>query len=70
MWIEQSKLSPANLRALDVYGSLAKRVVVDFHLEPLVFDALSLHLTSDDARLLVELLDVIHAEKNPPAKHG
>jgi len=44
---------------------LARRVVVDFRLEGLVFDGLRLRLTADETRRLVEQLDLIHAERCP-----
>ena len=62
---EQGKLSRLNRQALDVYDLLAKRIVLDFGLEPLVFDALNLSLTTDEARLLVEQLECIHRERCP-----
>jgi hypothetical protein len=62
---ERSKLSAGNLRALQTYQLLARRVVVDFRLEGLVFDGLRLRLTADETRRLVEQLDLIHAERCP-----
>lgn len=70
--IEREKLSDANLSALDVYDLLARRIVVDFQLAPLVFETLRLRLTQTDARALVESLDLIYDIRCPVkrATHG
>lgn len=58
-------ISPANRRALEVFALLARRIVQDFDLAPLVFDAIRLRLTPEDAVLLVESLDLIYAHRCP-----
>lgn len=55
----------SNLTALDAFHLLARRVVMDFQLAPLVFDALRLRMTQEDAVLLVEQLDLIYSAKCP-----
>lgn len=59
----RASLSGSNLQALGVYGLLARRVVTDFRLEPLVFDSVQLRLTAEQAWLLVEQLDLIHSAR-------
>lgn len=63
-------MSASNVRALDAFDLLAKRVVMDFQLAPLVFDALRLQMAKDDAVLFVEQLDLIYSAKCPVKKNG
>lgn len=62
---ERQKLSEANLQALDAFELLARRIVVDFQLAPLVFEALRLQMTATDARVFVESLDLIYDIRCP-----
>ena len=64
----REQLSEANIRALTTFQLLARRVVMDFQLAPLVFDALRLRLTPEDAVLLVESLDLIYDHRCPLQK--
>jgi hypothetical protein len=68
----REQLSSSNVRALETFALLARRIVMDFQLTPLVFDALRLRLTPDEAVLLVEQLDLIYAHRCPVSKasHG
>jgi len=69
--IERNKLSEGNLRALDLYQLLARRVVVDFHLAPLAFDIIDGRMTQVDARALFDQLHLIHETRcPPPPTHG
>jgi hypothetical protein len=72
VWEERAKLSEGNLKALEVFDLLARRIVQDFQLAPLVFDACALRLTRDEARLLVESLDLIYDIRCPvkTSTHG
>lgn len=73
VWTARAALSPANLQALEAYDLLARRIVLDFALAPLVFEALRLRLSTEGARLLVESLDLIHEIRCPlkrPGAHG
>jgi hypothetical protein len=63
-------LTEGNHRALDLYGMLARRVVVDFHLEPLAFELLGLRLTQDEAKSLFDQLHLIHEARCPLPTHG
>ena len=64
----REQLSEANTRALNTFALLVRRVVLEFHLAPLVFDALRLRLTPEDAVLLVEQLDLIYTHRYPVEK--
>lgn len=70
--LAREQLSDSNVRALEAFHLLARRVVMDFQLAPLVFDALRFRLSSQDAVLLVEQLDLIYAHRCPVErpKHG
>lgn len=68
--IARLTLTEGNWRAMDVYDLLARRVVVDFHLEPLAFELLGLRLTRDEARSLFEQLHLIHEMRCPVKTHG
>lgn len=68
VYTRREALSAANREALDTFGLMARRVVVDFQLAPLVFDALSLQLSRARARLLVESLDLIYSIRCPPPR--
>lgn len=61
----REQLSTSNLGAFEVFDLLARRVVVDFQLSPLVFDAVRLRLTKENAVLLIEQLDLIYEAKCP-----
>jgi hypothetical protein len=63
--LAREQLSPANVRALEAFTLLARRVVMDFNLAPLVFEALRFRLSPTDAVLLVESLDLIYAHRCP-----
>lgn len=67
---QREALSPANLQALRVYDLMARRVVVDFSLEQLVFEALRLEMRAADVELLIDQLSLIHNERNPIQAHG
>lgn len=59
-------------RSLAAFDLLGRRVVMDFHLSPLVFEALGLRLTRADIRGLVEALDLIYDIRYPVKRetHG
>jgi hypothetical protein len=63
-------LSPGNLQALDAFDLLARRVVYDFQLSPLVFEALKLKMRPDEVRPFVEALDLIYEHRCPVKRHG
>lgn len=68
---KRESLSEANRVALETFGLLARRIVVDFQLAPLVFEALTIKVSRERARLLVESLDLIYSIRCPPPKaHG
>jgi len=50
---------------LNAYELLARRIVVDFQLAPLVFDVLRIQMAHSDARLFVELLDLTYDVRCP-----
>jgi hypothetical protein len=45
-------------------------VVLDFRLERLVFEILGLRMTTEEAALLIELLDMIYASRVPVTLPG
>lgn len=51
-----------------MFNLLARRIVKDLHLTPLVFDALALQMTTAEVVLLVESLDLIYFHRCPPPK--
>ncbi len=65
VWQRRDALSRANLLALETFDRLNSRSVVDFGLQPLVFDAMRLRLTQDEALLLLDSLDVIYDVRCP-----
>jgi hypothetical protein len=60
--LQREALSEHDIATLDAYQLLRLPVVADLRLAPLVFDALDLRLTRAEARLLLEKLNVIHAD--------
>ena len=66
----QASLSRRHLRALEVYACLARRVIVDFHLEPMVFDVLQLQMTHEEALTLLDDLDLIHTFRTQESTRG
>lgn len=53
-----------------MYRTLARRVVVDLKLTPLVFDGLQLTLTTAEVLALMDRLSLIHDALNPPPHHA
>lgn len=68
----REQLSPANVRAFEAFDLLARRIVKDFQLAPLVFEALRLRLSPEEAIGLVDALDLIYTHRCPlrPDPHG
>ena len=54
--------------ALQAYRLLARPVVQDLGLVPLVFDLLQIRCSTDEAVALMERLDVIHSEVQTAAR--
>ena len=63
-------LTEGNWRALELYDVLARRVVQDFQLAPLVFQIMGVKVTRDEARGLLEQLAVIHEWRCPIQTNG
>ena len=63
--VEQAKLTPANLRAMQLYSWLSKPVTIDLHLTQAVFDYFRVSATAEEAQMLLESLDLIHSERQP-----
>lgn len=66
----RATLTEGNHRALELYGLLARRVVVDFRLERLAFELAGLELTRVEAKSLFDQLSLIHDARCPVPKHG
>ncbi len=53
------------MQALQVYDALARRVVIDLQLQPMVFDVLGVQITRDEGVALLDALSSIHHARNP-----
>lgn len=63
-------LSETDLQALDAFDLLGRRIVMEFRLAPLVFEALGLRFRSRaEARRFVEKLDLIYDLRYPVKTH-
>lgn len=61
----QDRLGDVNREALALYDLLARRVVHDLHLVPVVFEAAGLHKSRVEVLDLLDRLAIIHEARQP-----